>query len=70
MMNGFALCLVYEQAGARHLVLAKLNDPTLLQQAARTAVLDAETRAGGLRKPTLRILPRRRQLVYGRFWRC
>ena len=37
-----------------HLVLAKLNDPTLLQQAARTAVLDAETRAGGLRETDLK----------------
>ena len=54
MMNGFALCLVYEQAGARPLVLAKLSDPTLLQQAARTAVLDAETRARGLRETDLK----------------
>ena len=54
MMNGFALCLVYEQAGARPLVLAKLSDPTLLRQAARTAALDAETRAGGLRETDLK----------------
>ena len=47
-MSGFSLCIIYDHAGSRPLVIGRISNGQLLQQAVLFALDEARVRAQGL----------------------